>query len=202
MTHRDPEPLHEYEILELVDHHQRQPDADPPRWNDALAALAEDDSLRDAALEVDPLLLFQDLPQVEVDARDVAEMKRSVRELRRSREVESALEPKRTTPRLAAGRDSSRGRGLRSWHLAAALATLLLGASLLLPSGESPETELHAVAGTMAPQPGFDEAADETRLAADQLPLVVDLDGSNELIQIESAEISVVIASLPSDFEI
>lgn len=202
--YRDPEPLRKNEILELVARHRRQPDADPARWSDALAAMDRDASIRDAALAVDPLLLFHEMEEVEVDAHEVAEMKRSVRELRHSREIESALEPGRTTSRNTS-RGFSRGAGLRSWRLAAALAVLLLGASLLLPSARGPELR--------GPEPGVQEAAgigapqarnpvSETALDAAQLPLVEDLDGSKELIQIESAELSVVVASLPPDFEI
>lgn len=153
----------------------------------------------------DPLSLFQNLPTLELSAQDLADMKRSVHEMRRAKAIEAestaATPPRRAGLRAGAwtaafGRFADVSHALR----VAAAFVLLIGASSLLPSlGFQPMqvAQLDAAANYRGVYDRvYSGPSRAEREAADALPLVENVLGEPELIQIEDSEMSLVVAAI------
>ena len=156
--------------------------------------------------EGEPLPIFQNLPDVDFGADELADMKRSVHELIHARAVEAAIEEGHANPSAAPDRLS---RDARTWarrvprrlratasaaglRVAAGFAAVALATSLLVPS--LAPTPLQVVEAPHGVSAGVELAA--ALAEAESLPLVENLDGDAELIQIEDAEISLVVAAI------
>ncbi|HNU82838.1 MAG: hypothetical protein GX178_12070 [Acidobacteria bacterium] len=109
---------------------ERDPDAEPPGWREALAHLDGCPACAAAALAADPLLVFRRLPRPAVREEEVAALGAEVLALVR-----------------AGRREARRPRRRGFWRGAAAAA--LVGAALLLEPG----------AGALRPGPGVTVAA-------------------------------------------
>ena len=182
-----------------------------------------DDSMTSDSIEQmdegQPLPIFQNLPELEFGADELAGMKRSVHELIHARAVEAAIEEghdaaeadhedtapnpaPNSAPRRWARRIPRQFRQLRfaqntvssaGLRVAAAFGAVALATSLLVPS--------------FAPQPlqvaqsPVDSASTRIELAAalaeaEALPLVENLNSEADLIQIEDDGMSVVVAAI------
>lgn len=94
--------------LALSAERERDPGTDPPGWAEARAHLAVCAGCRAQAIDLDPSLLFVNLPAPRVAAADVADMQRAVAALVRAERVDA------------------RPRARRLWRGAAAAAVVLL----------------------------------------------------------------------------
>lgn len=216
----DATPLATDDMLRLLAGHADDPAAELPGWQRALDAFdaLDPDDLDDAralndALDADPLLFFRRLPAPELDADELADVKRSVHELRRAKaiEAESAEPPSAAVRRRwlerarATGRSAWRSPMLR---LAAALVAAVLSVSLLLPalstspasspaiSPADPAGALAAVNGSAGAVPAGSGALAEPM---ENLPLVENFSGDSELIQIETPDMSMVVVVAAAD---
>lgn len=151
--------------------------------------------------EGEPIQIFQNLPAIELEAGELADMKRSVHELLRSKAIDA--EASAEAPSLP-DRDRSRGTFLRrlraasssavpssALRLAAAFGGVVLAASLLVPSFAPQPLAVSAQGPGAAYLPSRAELA-----AVEALPLVENLGSDIELIQIEDDEMSVVVAAI------
>ena len=125
---------------------------DETRWQEALGHMDDCGPCQEEALAADPTLLFRHLPTITADASQVQSMQQAVASMRRSEAVQ-------------------RRRSPNSWLRAAAVAAVLLGASLLHGSAppsttiDSTVADAAAVDFTMtASEGGF---ADQTSMSAD-----------------------------------
>jgi hypothetical protein len=114
----------------LIAERERDPAADPPGWAEARRHLSGCGACRAAAVDLDPSLLFVDLPAPRVGAQDVDAMQRAVAALVRAERIE---------PR-------ARSLSRRVWRGVAAAAVLVL--ALGVEAG--PRRSGPPVAGTLA----------------------------------------------------
>jgi hypothetical protein len=159
----------------------------------------------EAMTEGEPLGIFQNLPAADLGdwqlgEQDLAEMKRSVHELIHARAVEAAIDPSTQSRPRRAGSTSGSTSGSRSvsrsvsrsatLRIAAAFGAVALATSLLVPTfGPQPLR--------VGSSPFASYAPTRAELAAvEALPLVENLGSDIELIQIEDAEMSLVVAAI------
>ena len=151
--------------------------------------------------EGEPLGLFQNLPAVdlgdwEMGEQDLADMKRSVHELIHARAVEAAIDPSTPSrPRGTSSTPSSTFAAISTpmsatLRIAAAFGAVALATSLLVPAF-APQPLRVGSAPIAAYAPTRAELA-----VVEALPLVENLGSDTELIQIEDAEMSLVVAAV------
>lgn len=158
---------------------------DPPGWRRSLEHLAGCESCRGEALEADPTLLFQHLPEVRVGAGEVAAMRDAVATLVRARRLAASV------PAAPPARSSS-----RRWRRPAAAAALLAAALSLSPAIPPPGNAGQATAafpelaatprGSTAPTHALVEELDLPdarvyQLAREDLSVVMIVDPSLDL---------------------
>lgn len=100
---------------------------EPVAWREALEHLDGCTDCRDDALAADPVLLFRNLPAIDVDAADVDDMRTGVAALRRAQRVAASVE----------GLREHHGPS-RWWGRAAAAAVLAIGLLAVRPAAEDP----------------------------------------------------------------
>lgn len=170
---------------------------------------------QDQDLHGEPLPIFQNLPEIDFGADELSDMKRSVHELIHARAVEAAIEeghedyentdasePSNVGPRAWVRRIPRRVRAARlreatasaGLRVAAGFCAVALATSLLVPSFAPAPLEV-AEAPRMASVPASFELS-AALAEAESLPLVENLDGATELIQIEDEEMSLVVAAI------
>ena len=161
----------------LTAEHDRAPDNDSAEWLDALMSLDDPDEW-EKALEADPLMMFQRLPEEETSEADVEAMKVAVRSMRRTHELEVRSESV-----------SSRDK-VRFWSLAAMLAVAVSAATLTgkgaLDAGPAdsptPQVQMAQISAPAIPA------------AVAQLPLLEDVDPEiGPFMQIEDDGLSLVV---------
>ncbi|MCP3961031.1 MAG: hypothetical protein GY719_24565 [bacterium] len=143
-------------------------------WRRALEHLDDCPDCERDAVAIEPTLMFQRLPVLEVDADEIAAMRRAVAGMSRAESIE------RRRPAVS-----------RTWLRAAAVAAVLLGPVLLRGSGPSP-TEIGAVQSTATEAP----SQSETDLSLEQMPLVEFIDPAyGSIIQVDDPDLSVVVVA-------
>ncbi|MDY7091748.1 MAG: hypothetical protein SX243_02115 [Acidobacteriota bacterium] len=161
----------------LLEHRFDASLAPPACWPDVMEHLDHCPDCRHYAQDVDPTLMFRDLPEVTVTDADIAEMKLAVRTLRGSSAVQRTSGwPSRWQSLVKKARYGAEDllaaprRSPAAWRLAAAaVLALSLSASMVLPSGTDRHGEVGrqgeavAQAGLMelaGSSPGMASAAD------------------------------------------
>ena len=166
-------------------------DERPESWEEALEHLEHCQECFDDALAVEPTLMFRSMPRIEVEADEVAAMKRTVAAMCRSEEIQHPPQQRQTR---------------RQWLKAASLAAALLVAaqvpSLMAPAGNTVDpVETHAAAPVaLAPAvvPAAAPAASPLPIS-DMAPLVEDVDPSyGAVVQVVDQEISLVLVLPPT----
>lgn len=164
-------------------------DGDPtePLPTDVRRHVADCAQCQENALLLDPTLVFQRMPTVEVSAADIEAMKSGVAALRHAHEVENRVVP------LDARRPARRSSG---WLQLGALAAMLLVAVLLAPVAfEPPGTDdTDAVAQTAG---AYEMAAPEVVPAFDDSvfaneALIGEVD-AHEVVQLDHDDFSLVL---------
>ena len=166
----------------LTTEHEDSPEKDSLDWLAALQDLDDPDEW-ERALEADPLLMFQRLPEEEPDTTEIESMKAAVASMRRTHDLESMSRP-----------EVSAWQRSRVWALAA---LLVLSVSLATLGGiglySAPEAPLIASAeiGTARPDASlFDSVPTEVA----QMPLLEDVDPEvGPFMQIEDDGLSLVV---------
>lgn len=156
---------------------------DPPGWRRSLEHLAGCEGCRREALEADPTLIFQRLPEARVGTGEVVAMRDAVSTLVRARRLATSV------PAAPPARPSSPGRWLRP----AAAAALLAAALTLGPAVPPPPSAREAAAA-------FPELAAAPRgSAAPTHALVEELDLPDARVyQLAREDLSVVMIVDPS----
>lgn len=174
---------------ELTRERDAAPETDTAEWLAALADLDDPDEWEEA-MNADPLLLFQGLPEEETGPQDVAAMKVAVSSMRRTHELESGVRRRRTRERARYGSLAA--------LLALALSAATLTGTAAVDSVSSPEIVTMAEASEVDLN-GLDfEAAMMPAVAVPleiaQLPLVEDVDPElGTFMQIEDDGVSLVV---------
>lgn len=172
------ENVNERDWHRLTAEHDQAPERDSSEWLDALASLDDPDEW-EKALEADPLMMFQRLPEEETTPVDIEAMKTAVRSMRRTHELETRSET--TTSR----------EKTRLWALAALLA-MTVSAATWTGSGML-ESELSPAQPTVHSQI-VQMSAPAIPDAVAQLPLLEDVDPDiGPFMQIEDDGLSLVV---------
>lgn len=151
-------------------------------WDRALQHLEHCPHCRENAFSLEPTLIFQDLPALEVERSDVEEMKQAVAAMRRAQPIE-ARTSERSPLRVALRAAAVAGVGLAM--------LLLQGAFSLEPSAgpESPPQRIEALADQKvgeADEPLLDAPGDRS-LVEELEPL------AGTVIQLVDAELDMVV---------
>lgn len=191
---------------DLAERHERAPELDDAQWLRALAAFDEDPAEREAALDSDPLLMFRDLPEVDISSADIDAMKASVASMRRAHAVEhvphsDSQKPRRRVSAFATARLIEKRA---SWPVAALLAVAVTALALTGFDADSlpVPTAVHDVAALHGASTVFHRpvTSPEMQLALASMPLVEDADPTKDLLmQIEDDDLSLLVVDAGFD---
>ncbi len=183
---------------ELADRHERAPEIDDAQWSRALAAFDEDPAEHDAALASDPLLMFRDLPEVEISGTEIDAMKAAVASMRRAHAVEHV--PQKDSRKSGHGFAALAERRT-SWPIAALFAVAVTALAL---TGFDGNTPLSSAQDTLSAASAAQDAIDfdlathrvpaELQLKLASMPLVEEADPTkNLMMQIEDPVLTLIV---------
>ena len=180
-------PCPDWSSLNAAPDAEHQADA----WAEALAHLETCDRCRDEAFAVEPTVLFQDLPSLEVGHSEIDEMKRAVAAMRRAQPFEERAN-ERSLVRLALRAAAFAGVGLGMLLLQGSLGREVPVAVETAAVTVLAETTLAET--TLAEAPAEAPAIALPRLDAEPRPLVEEVEPlRGTMIQLVDADLDMVV---------